>query len=364
MPGSAIPEEVAEVTPEWMTEVLARHAPGVTVTAVDVLDAHSGTTGRARLGLTMTGERGPLPETVFCKLAPFDPRQRALLAQFGIGVLEARFYAELASDVGVRIPAVWHARDRPRRVVHHGARGPRRRGVHLPARGGADPAERAAATLEALAELHGAFWESPRFAGDLAWVPERAGFGAGGPHDPLAIAASAHFAQRALDAFGAEMPPAFSAVGTLYRDHTAEILDLFDEGPRTLIHGDPHEGNLFDDGPVAGFFDWAMFSRSPAVRDVAYHCASSLPVEVRRSEEAALLRRYREALASAGVALDADIVERQYRLFSVFAWVSMASTAAMGSLWQPADVGMEAMRRATAAVDDLDAVSLVGELLG
>ncbi len=364
MPRSAIPEEVAEVTPEWMTEVLSPHAPGVVVIAVEVLDAHSGTTGRARLGLTMSGDRGPLPETVFCKLAPFDPRQRALLAQFGIGVLEARFYAELADDVGVRIPAVWHAETGPDGSFIIVLEDLDASGCTFRRGGRADPAERAAATLEGLAGLHARFWESPRFAGDLGWVPERAGFGSGGPRDPLAIAASAHFAQRALDAFGAEMPPAFSAVGTLYRDRTAEILDLFDEGPRTLIHGDPHEGNLFDDGPVAGFFDWAMFSRSPAVRDVAYHCASSLPVEVRRSTEATLLRRYREALASAGVTLDADMVERQYRLFSVFAWVSMASTAAMGSRWQPADVGMEAMRRATAAVDDLDAVSLVNELLG
>jgi aminoglycoside phosphotransferase (APT) family kinase protein len=270
----------------------------------------------------------------------------------------------MAGTVGVRIPGVWHAETGADGAFIMILEDLEAAGCTFRRGGGADPAERAAATVDALAGLHAHFWESTRFAGDWVWVPERAGFGAGGPRDPIAIAASAHFAQKALDAFGADMPPAFTAVAALYRDHTAEILDLFDEGPRTLIHGDPHEGNLFDDGPVAGFFDWAMFSRSPAVRDVSYHCASSLPTAVRREEEAALLRRYREALGSAGVTLDADTVERQYRLFSVFAWVSMASTAAMGSRWQPVEVGMEAMRRATAAVDDLDAVGVVTELLG
>ncbi len=364
MPGPPIPAEVDDLTPEWLTEVLGRRAPGVDVATVAVVDAHSGTTGRAVLRLGYRGDSGPLPDSVFCKLAPFEPRQRRLLARFGIGAVEARFYAGLAGEVGIRVPGVLYAEAGEDGTFVMVLEDLVASGCTMRRGGGGDPGERAAATLDALADLHARYWESPRFADDLAWVPERAGFGAGGGHDPVAIAASAHFAQLALDAFGDEMGPAFVAVGTLYRDRVGEILDLWDEGARTLIHGDPHEGNLFDDGPVAGFFDWAMFSHSPAVRDVAYHCASSLPTPVRRAEEAGLLRRYRRALAEQGIDLDAADVERQYRLFTVFAWVSMASTAAMGSQWQPVDAAKEAMRRATAAVDDLDAVGLLRECLG
>ena len=50
------------------------------VDGVDVLDAHSGTTGRARVGLTGAPE---LPASVFVKLQPFSPEQRELPAQGG-----------------------------------------------------------------------------------------------------------------------------------------------------------------------------------------------------------------------------------------------------------------------------------------
>jgi hypothetical protein len=371
VPPTAIPLDVADLTPEWCTSVLARHHPGVEVAAVDVVDAHSGTTGRALLRLEYRGDAAAgdpaegtaLPGTVFCKLAPFGERQRRLLQEFGIGAVEARFYAELAGEVGVRVPGVWHADfadDGSFIMVLEdlGASGCRFR------RGGAgDPAERAGATVDALARLHARYWESPRFEGDLAWIPERAGFGKGDGRDAASLAASAHFARMALDAFADEMPPAFGEVGSFYCDHVGEVLDLWDEGARTLIHGDPHEGNLFDDGEVAGFYDWAMFSHSPGVRDVAYHLATSIPAEVRRSEERDLLARYRGGLHAAGVELAAADADRQYRIFAVFAWVSMASTAAMGSRWQPVELALEATRRATAAVGDLGSVDLLRDLL-
>jgi aminoglycoside phosphotransferase (APT) family kinase protein len=170
--------------------------------------------------------------------------------------------------------------------------------------------------------------------------------------------------RRALDRFASDMPPAFARIGTLYADRTAEILDLWDEGDRTLIHGDAHMGNLFMDGQRAGFLDWAMVSRSPGVRDVAYFCCNSIPSEVRRAEEHDLLRRYRDELARHGLVLDPTAVFEQYRLFAVFSWVSATSTAAVGDRWQPEAVGRGGMARATAAVDDLDSAGLLIERLG
>ena len=48
---------------------------------------------------------------------------------------------------------------------------------------------------------------------------------------------------------------------------------LYREGECTLVHGDPHLGNLFVDsanGDRTGFLDWAMIARAPGIRDVAY----------------------------------------------------------------------------------------------
>jgi aminoglycoside phosphotransferase (APT) family kinase protein len=198
-------------------------------------------------------------------------------------------------------------------------------------------------------------------------VPERAGFGPGQGKDPEAARGAGRFIRQALEAFGDDMPPVFTRVGRLYVDHAAEILDLWDEGERTFIHGDAHLGNLMvdgEDGDRTGFYDWAMVSRSPGVRDVAYFCCNSVPTELRREMEAGLLADYRGALAGAGIELDAATAFDQYRLFSVYSWVSATSTAAVGSRWQPEAVGRGGMLRATTALEDLDAAGLLEERLG
>ena len=342
-----IPVDVAELTPEWFTEVL-----GTDVRSVLIVDQHSGTTGRAKVRLD---SNGILPDTVFCKLAPFDVKQRAFLRFTGIGVMEARFYASLAGELPVRLPRCLHAEvdgDAYIMVLED-----------LDACGctyRSDPES----TVEQLAHLHAAYWESARFSGDLGWVPERAGFGAGSGKDAGAAKAAGGFVRLALDRFAGEMPEAFRRVGTLYAERAADVLDLWDEGERTLIHGDPHMGNLFADGARTGFFDWAMVSRSPGMRDVAYFCCNSIPSGVRREIEHELLDRYRQVLAARGVDLDAGSAFEQYRLFAVFSWVSATSTAAMGDRWQPADVGRGGMERATTAIADLDSVGLLEERLG
>lgn len=341
-----IPVDVDELTPAWFSTAL-----DAAVTRVDVIDSHSGTTGRAKVHLE---SGGALPDTLFCKLAPFTAKQRAFLDFTGIGVMEARFYEELAPELPVRLPRCWHAANDGRAYVMVLE--------DLDASGctySSDPHS----TIEELAHLHAAFWESPRFAGDLSWVPDRAGFGKGGGKTPDAAAAAGHFIHIALDLFAHEMPPAFRAIGELYASRTADILDLWDQGERTLIHGDPHRGNLFDDNGRTGFYDWAMFSHSPGMRDVAYHLTNSVSTDERRATEGDLLSLYRHILAAHGITLDPAHAAQQYRLFTVFSWVSFTSTAAVGSRWQPSDKAIAAMERATRAIEDCDSIGLLQELL-
>ena len=78
------------------------------------------------------------------------------------------------------------------------------------------------------------------------------------------------------------------------------------------------------------------------------------------------MERYRKGLAHnsvGGVSLDADTAHGQYRLFSVYSWIAAASTAAMGSRWQPIEVSRVAMASTTQALEDLDAVGLLEERL-
>lgn len=364
MSSPAVPLEADELTPEWFTAVLQPHAPGVSVTAVEVVDAHSGTTGRVKVALTYRGERGELPDTLFCKLPPFDKRQREFLRHTGIGAMEAKFYASVAPELPVRLPRAWHVDtiDATRFIMV--LEDIEASGCTFPHPSDPDVDERAESTVEELARLHATHWEDPRFDAALQWIPDRAGFGDSGGKGPDAGVAAGQFIRFALERFADEMPTSFEAIGTLYADRAADVLDLWDAGERTLIHGDPHSANLFTDGGRTGFFDWAMFSHSPGMRDVAYYCCNSIPTDIRREIEGDLLKRYRAALAEQGIVLDADDAERQYRLFAVFSWVSAASTAAMGDRWQPARRALAAMERTTNAVEDLDSVGLLHELLG
>jgi aminoglycoside phosphotransferase (APT) family kinase protein len=176
-------------------------------------------------------------------------------------------------------------------------------------------------------------------------------------------AGGAAIVQSAIDQFADDLPPEFRQLGELYVERFRDIGRLYNDGVRTLIHGDDHIGNLFVDGGRTGFYDWAVASRFPGMRDVAYFLCNSLPTDVRRAEEAALLARYRAELADRGVDLDADTAQSQYRLFSVYSWVSAVTTAAMGSAWQPAEIGRRATVRTTQAIIDLDVLGLLRERL-
>jgi hypothetical protein len=346
-----LPLDVADLTPEWFGTALERDIHGV-----ELLDQSTGTTGRARVALA--GEPG-VPATVFVKLAPFDEMQREFVTAVGMGVAEARFYRDLAPEIPVRIPRVWFADtdgDRYAMVLEDLVAS----GCRFPHPQDDDIAARARDIVEQLAALHARFWESPRFddGGDLAWLAPKETGGAGG---------GAKFVQMAVEAIGDRMPETFHRLADVYLARNDDIARLWNSGPRTFIHGDPHMGNLFvdtADGDRTGFLDWAVIGRSPGLRDVAYVLCNSIPAAVRAADERALLDRYCELLAAEGIDLDADKAWEQYRLFAVYSWVSAASTAGMGSKWQPLHIGLGGTNRATAACDQLGCVELLEQLLG
>jgi hypothetical protein len=357
-----LPVEVTDLTPEVMTALLAVAEPDVCVATVTVLDAHSGTTGRARVAVTYAA-CDALPPTLFVKLEPFDVRQRAFVRAGGIGANEAHLYRDVAGDLPMRIPRI-HA-------AAVGADGGYvtvmedlvASGCTFPRPSDTEIADHARATIDGLGALHARFWASPRFGADLAWIPERAGFGVDGGRSEQSIAGAGHFVRKALAQIGDAQPEAFRAVGEVYAGRTGAVLDAWDAGPRTLIHGDPHSGNLFLDGDTVGFLDWGMVSHSPGMRDVAYYCCNSLPTDVRRALQDELVDRWLEILARSGVELDRGEAWEQYRMFSVYSWVSAVSTVSVGSRWQPSDRAVAAMDRTTAALDDLDALGALTDRL-
>jgi aminoglycoside phosphotransferase (APT) family kinase protein len=349
----SIPSTVDEVTPAWLSEVLDAE-----ITSVEVLDAHSGTTGRARIGITTAAD---LPGSLFVKLQPFDEEQRSFLAMIGLGVAEAKLYAAVGKELPVRTPDVWHAAyDDDSDSFIMVLEDLEAAGCRFASPEDQDVLGVAESLMDELAALHATYWDQ-----ELPWLGTHALSPGDSSEAQERMSMGAMIVQSALDQFAADLPAEFSQLGQLYIARNRDIGTLWNSsGTPTLIHGDDHIGNLFVDRGRTGFYDWAVASRFPGMRDVAYFLCNSLPTDVRRREEATLVARYRAGLAAAGVDLDADLAWEQYRLFSVYSWTSATATYAMGSKWQPTDVGRRATERTTQAIVDLDVLGLLGERLG
>jgi Ser/Thr protein kinase RdoA (MazF antagonist) len=212
-----------------------------------------------------------------------------------------------------------------------------------------DLLEFARALMGELAKLHARFADPARFEREFPWVERTM------RNDWGRI-----LVQAGLDAFREASPPEFVAIAELHIAHMDAFNDFIDRGPHTLIHGDCHLGNLFRDGARPGFLDWACTARAPGPRDVAYFLCNSIPTEMRRKEERDLLERYRDALGAAGAEVPSfDALWDDYRRLALTSWVAAVTTAAAGSRMQPIEVGMRAMKRTNAAVQDLDSLSVL-----
>ena len=154
-----------------------------------------------------------------------------------------------------------------------------------------------------------------------------------------------------------------AAAAPLLRDY-GRWARLLDEGPQSVLHGDPHPGNVYllDDGPGerAGLLDWQAVRRGVGLRDASYHLVLGLEPAVRREVERDLLADYRGALRVAGGPdLSADAVWAGYRRQAAYAYVSTVFTVGLGGL-QGADVATVGLRRAIEAVEDLDTAAALG----
>ena len=166
-----IPANTDEITPDWLSRAVSTRFPNSRADTVEVIDAHSGTTGRVRLRVRWNPE-SDAPEHLFGKLPPTDPIQRQMVAFTDMGRREARFYAEVAADMPIRVPApIWSqgSTDDPQTyfmLLEDLADGDCR----FPSSRDDDADRSDEGMMDTLAGLHGHFWQSPRFATDLAWI--------------------------------------------------------------------------------------------------------------------------------------------------------------------------------------------------
>jgi hypothetical protein len=343
-----IPDNLDRLTAEWLAHVL-----GAPVTGFSVVDAHSGTTGRALLELEYAGPV-QLPDRLFVKLPPTDAMQRAFVVSSGMGLRESRFYAELSAELPVRVPRCYFAASDDsgeeyimllENLVDGGCTF-----NNASTRYSLDYVRQ---VLDAFARLHAGYWCSPRFDTDLSWL-----------EPPLQHEIALQLIARAMELHAADMPPVFREMGELYLTQADAIHRLWTQGDPTLIHGDVHDANLFYDGDRPGFLDWAVVARGPAMRDVGYFLAGTLTAEDQRESAGELLAYYRDQLLALGApAPPTASLWRQYQWHAAYVWVGAAVTLAMGDAWQPVNYVLASLERLHAALERLDSVAAIRSAL-
>jgi hypothetical protein len=307
-----IPATADEIDAAWLTGALAERHPGLRVERVEMLERHEVTNSHARLRVHYEGS-GPqpdAPETLFCKLLPNEPGRREAIAATGMGTREARFYDELADALLMRVPRRYAVRYDEASgafvllmedLVESGCSvSDGTQGVSVDAAAGA---------LEDLAGLHVRF-EDPSVRRSLApWVSEPA---PSSDYGALRL-------RYGLDHHRERLSDAFAELAELYIAKREALHALWHPGPETVIHGDAHIGNLFQDGPRTGFLDWGIVNASTPLRDMSYLLTMALSIEDRRANERELIRHYLEARrALGGRAIGFDEAWNGHRLHAAY----------------------------------------------
>ncbi len=129
------------------------------------------------------------------------------------------------------------------------------------------------------------------------------------------------------------------------------------------MHGDAHPGNVYFRNGAAGLLDWQAVRRGHPGRELSYTLITSMTTADRQACEHDILDGYRHALAAAGGPdLDRDELWERYRQGALYAYIAALITAGMGGM-QDESIALEGLRRAVAALDDLDTVAVLKKSL-
>lgn len=297
------PPSPADLTAAQLTELITVVHPGTVVQSFEVLKAsHFGE------GMVSTADRALL-KLHYAQNPAHLPQQTMLKLQRDIGPIiksiyinETRFYLQLSRECGITTPQVLGGGY----DTDSGAYGLLLEDLGLQGAtfpnvtSNPDPVAHVSAVIEQLAALHARFWQSPRFATDLAWLETHQQ----GPvsellamsipiisEEELKVAA---FKRDTIAAVGMTLPELIAGTQALQK-HQAML-------PQTFVHGDTHLGNTYGlPGGCAGLLDWQLCVRGYGMHDVSYIINTGLPVAERRQHERALLQHYRDSLLRYGV---------------------------------------------------------------
>ncbi len=208
----------------------------------------------------------------------------------------------------------------------------------------------AAGALTDLAHLHVRFEDQSRLDAVRPWVMS---------NPASASEFTSNMLRHVIDTNRDILSDSYVAVGEMYIANPQAVIDLWDAGPQTLIHGDTHIGNVFVDGSRVGFLDWGLTTIMSPMRDVGYFLSMSMTAEDRRASEHSLVEHYLEVRRSlGGTPISVDDAWRAIRVHS--AYTVLASFLSLVPPYNGEDqrAFSDAFRnRSITLLDDLDTVS-------
>lgn len=359
MGALTIPRSPQELTPEWMTSALrdggVARAPVATVSC-ETIGEGAGFLGQlARVSLTYDGDAA-WPATLIGKFPALDETARYIGNLFRFYEREIRFYRELAPRVGVRVPNAYYSAldvENDEYLLLLEDLAPARCCDQL----ATVTEQEAESVVQALASFQARWWDSPELEA-YEWMPN-----VNAPVHQSAQQSYQDALPTFIERFGDAMSPQVRAIAEEEADHVIDLLNLFEGGPRTIIHGDYRLDNLFfsPDGSVA-VIDWQITCRGRGIFDLAYFLSGNVTPEVRRKIEKPMLRLWYDRITANGHAgYSFDDAVRDYR--SAVLYCLTYVVIGPGSLDPANERGMALFRawleRSSAAIVDLDAAELM-----
>jgi hypothetical protein len=355
------PSDLDDLTPDVLGAALADRVPGVVVDQVEIVAAkHAGegvasTADRVVIDLTYApGTSGDLPTRLILKTMLASPHAPRAMYENEVG-----FYREIRDELDIEAPRVFASHFDPP-TGHFGLllEDLTARGARFPS--ALDPVSLAEvrSIIGHLASLHARFWDSPRFAAELSWVPTPMSGGMFDVFDTIGLeliedqVARHPFKAELIAPLGRTVAQMWEPLWQVQRQHTL--------APTTLLHGDPHVGNTYLlPGDRGGLLDWQLMVRGSWAHDVTYLLITALDTEVRRANQRDLLAEYLDRLGSAGV-------ESVPTLGTAFAQYRAAALWGLVIGWlicPPENYGPEItaanIARMVAAVEDLETFAAI-----
>ncbi len=352
LPGGSVPLRAGDVTPAWLADVLG--LPPGAIRSVAIVDEHSGTAGRARIAV----DGDDVPDQLFLKFSPHHYLQHIMMLLFDLGTREVFLYETLGDELPVRVPHCYATRVdalRGRNVMVFEDLADRAlfRDIRQP-----PSAAEAEAVIDAMATQHAAYWGTDRFAGDLRPLTGRSAAA-----NLLGDVIRRRFVGN-MKGLAADLVPAdMQRQGRIMFERSADVDAFWASEPQTVLHGDPHFGNLWFEGDQPGFLDWQVATAGAGIRDVAYFATMSIDTDLRRDIEWSLVERYAAGLAAAGIDADLDHLWTVYRAGPTEAFMSAVAAAEAGDRAQDPEICRVGVERSVAAIADHDSFRVLTQLV-